>query len=543
MAETDAAVAIYWDFENVHACVLDDLCGKNTYHDSGWSRQKRVVDVARVADYAATFGRVVVHRAYGNWQFFSDYSVALQEHAIDLVQMFPLTKTKNGADIRLALDVVADLGVYPLISHVVVVSSDSDYTALAQRCRSYGRRFVGVGTGRVAEGYRFACDEFRRYDELPVSSRFAPAVIPASATVTGATGAPGATGATFGGAGDLVEQAVRRLAAEGGAPWVLKAAVLPAVQRLDPAFSHKTLGFATFPDLVAALDGRIVERAGQFDHELAVRADLPAPAAAAGPAADGAAGRSEGLDPLDPADPSDPFGPAALIEGLLRKKKLRLPVDKQLLWMGTELIAEIFVAAPDGIVASFDSLWQQFEAVAAEHGIAVSEAEFKKLKAILWRAHAFEPLGFALGIRLREPDAAELRLRAVATLLGQLPEPAAVTPGVLAEAIFGSAATAQQQGLISAALLLLAEHPEAGADPGQAACLDADDSASPDGTGTLDGIDSGRDTDGPGGIDSEGDAEHREVPGAAHPEEYDAEDPGEPEAAHAAEPTAWESAA
>ncbi|HEX4092221.1 MAG TPA: NYN domain-containing protein [Trebonia sp.] len=274
MAETDATVAIYWDFENVHACVLDDLYGKNTYRDSHWSRQKRVVDVARVVEYAASFGRVVVHRAYGNWQFFGDYSASLQEHAIDLVQLFPLTKTKNGADIRLAVDAIDDLRRYPLISHLVVVSSDCDYTALAQRCRSHGRRFIGVGTGPVAYGYRFACDEFRRYQELPASPRFVPPAPPTPPALPG--GAAGGAVATFDGAGDVVEQAIRQLAAEYGGPWVLKAAVLPAVHKLDPSFNYKALGFTTFPLLLAALGGRILERTGQFDHELAVRADLGA---------------------------------------------------------------------------------------------------------------------------------------------------------------------------------------------------------------------------------------------------------------------------
>jgi hypothetical protein len=116
---------------------------------------------------------------------------------------------------------------------------------------------------------------------------------------------------------------------------------------------------------------------------------------------------------------------------------------------------EIFAAAPDGIVASFDRLRLELETAAAAHGIAVPESEFRKLKAILWRAHAFEPLGDALGLRLREPDAAALRLHAVAALLRLLPDPAAADLNALAEAIFGPEATAEQQDLISAALLTL----------------------------------------------------------------------------------------
>jgi len=100
MAET--AVAIYWDFENVHACLIDDEAGEQTYRTTARYRsQEVVIDVARIAGYAAGFGRVAVHRAYANWQYFGKYAADLQAQAIDLVQLFPLTSTKNGADIRL----------------------------------------------------------------------------------------------------------------------------------------------------------------------------------------------------------------------------------------------------------------------------------------------------------------------------------------------------------------------------------------------------------------------------------------------------------
>jgi hypothetical protein len=477
MAETDSVVAIYWDFENVHACVIDDGAGEQTYRTTARYRpQEVVIDVARVAEYAAGYGRVAVHRAYANWQFFGKYAAQLQAHAIDLVQLFPLTSSKNGADIRLALDVIDDLRLHPQITHVVVVGSDSDYTPLAQRCRAYGIGFVGVGTARTAPSYPAACDEFRRYHELPPTPQFEPAVLPAPVPVTAAdvtavpvtavpvTAVPvtaadvtAADVASLGDAAGLVERAIRQVAAETGAssPWVLKAAVRPMVKRLDPGFEESALGFAAFSDLVKALGGRVSERAGMFDHELAVQADLPVGAMAGSAGAVPAAGLSVG-------GPFGPFGPATppeLIEGLLKRKHQRLPADRQLLWAGTGLIAEIFAAAPDGIVASFDRLRAELERAGAALGMAVPESEFRKLKAILWRAHAFEPLGYALGLRLREPGAAALRLRVVASLLRLLPDPAGAAPGALAEAIFGPEATAEQQDLINAALLTPSRRP------------------------------------------------------------------------------------
>jgi len=543
MAET--AVAIYWDFENVHACLMDDGATEQTYRNSARYRpQEVVIDVARVVEYAAGFGRVAVHRAYANWQFFHKYAGHLQAHAIDLVQLFPLTSTKNGADIRLALDVIDDLRLHPQITHVVVVGSDSDYTALAQRCRTYGITFVGVGTARTAASYPAACDEFRRYHELAPTPRFVPAVLPLPAAVTAAAVT---AAAPLGGAADLVQQAIRRVVAENGAssPWVVKAAVRPMVRRIDPGFEESAFGFAAFSDLVKALGGRIAERPGTFDHELAVRVDLPGesrPASADGPSA----------ADLGPADPFAPATPAALIEGLLKRKKQRLPADKQLLWTGTGLIAEIFAAAPDGIVTSFDRLRLELETAAAAHGIAVPESEFRKLKAILWRAHAFEPLGYALGLRVRESDATALRLRAVATLLRLLPNSARTDREALAEAIFGPAVTAEQQELISAALREVAERPFAAAEAevddanaDDANDLDADDLDADDAHDQRDADDAddldADDAHDPRGADEARGADERD--GAQDADHIAATDADEAGTGLRGEPTGWESAA
>jgi hypothetical protein len=472
MAGTDAAVAVYWDFENVHACLLDDGGGENTYRSTAkYKPQDVVVDIARVTEYAATLGRVVLHRAYANWQYFAKYKDDLQAHAIDTVQLFPLTGAKNGADIRLALDVAEDLRGHPHITHVVVVASDSDYTALAQRCRAYGRQFVGVGTARTARGYLHACDEFRRYGEIPASAGFIPPVMPWPVVSTAAT-RDGT--ATLEDAAGLVVAAVRRLAVESGEPWVRKAAVRPMVRRLDPGFAEAAFGFAVFSDLVSALDARIAERSGKFDHELAVRADLPAsglPASgvsASGlPASETETETEVAVTPSwpGPLGPIDPMSPASLLDAELRKRKQRLPADKRLLWSGPELIAEIFAASPDGIEPSFDSLWLKFDAAATASGMAVPEADFKKLKAILWRSYVFEPLGHDQGLRLRVPDAAQLRLRAATMLLRLLPDPASVDVAVLAEVLFGPSGPAEQRELVGAALASVVEGPGPGPGP------------------------------------------------------------------------------
>lgn len=429
MADLDAGVAIYWDFENVHACVLDELRGEGAYRAGRFRPQEPVVDIDPVVEYAATVGRIVVHRAYGNWQYFGRYRDELQAHAVDLVQLFPLTASKNGADIRLVLDVAEDMQQQTHITHVIVVASDSDYVSLAQRCRKQGRVFIGIGTAITAKSFQFACDEFRDYRGLTVGS---------IAPMTAATAVPAEEMGSLEDAADLVVTAVRRLAAGRGEPWALKAAIRPLVKRLDPTFDERRFGVGSFTELLKALDAYMVERVGEYDHEIAVREDLGEGSLPAGAA--------RALDSLPGSSP------VALIERQLRRKGLRLPAERQLLWIVPELVVHAFGSSETAVEPSFEGLRMKVEPGVTAAGSALSEVDFNKLKGIFWRARAFGLLGQGKGMSLVIPDTDRLRRRLVMVLLEHLADPASEDQDVLAEAIFGPDASSDQERLIDEAL-------------------------------------------------------------------------------------------
>ena len=438
----DAAVAIYWDFENVHACLVDDADGDGAYRSGRFKPQEPVVDIDPVMEYAATFGRVVVHRAYANWQYFGRYRDELQAHAMDLVQMFPLAGSKNGADIRLVLDVVEDMQHHPHLTHVIVVASDSDYTSLAQRCRKHGLYYLGVGTERTASSYQFACDEFRRYRDLAGAS---PAARPAESSATAEREV-----APLEDAADLVVRAIRRLAAGSGESWVRKAGVRPLVKRLDPTFDESGFGFPTFTELLKALDvaGYIRERAGEHDHELAVRADFEHPGHERPDFEHPGLGEGFGGQALGGYGSAS----ATLIERQLRRRGLRLPADRRILWELPDLMVAAFGTSPDGTAASFDGLRLAVEASAQGRGLLVTEAEFNKVKSILLHARAFTLLGRDRGISLQVPDTAHLRSLIIGQLLRHLADPAEEESSVLAEAFFGPSATDEQRDLVAIVL-------------------------------------------------------------------------------------------
>jgi uncharacterized LabA/DUF88 family protein len=164
------SIALYWDFENLHASLSEARLGEGSYSkpDGRFKAQEPLIDIQAIMDLAASFGPVAINRAYCNWQFFGRYRDALLQNAIELIQLFPPgASTKNGADIRLCLDAAEDIGRFGHIGAVMVVGGDSDFMPLSQKIKATGRTLVGVGTRKSTNRHwAKSCDEFRYYEDL-----------------------------------------------------------------------------------------------------------------------------------------------------------------------------------------------------------------------------------------------------------------------------------------------------------------------------------------------------------------------------------------
>jgi uncharacterized LabA/DUF88 family protein len=186
LAETaENRVAVYIDFDNIVISRYDEVFGRGRFMADRARNGKApkiverlnstdpaMVDVGAILDYATSFGSVVISRAFADWSAPANsvYSRQLVNRAVDLTQMFPTTGSyqKNGADIRLSVDVVEDMFRLPDITHVVIVAGDSDFIPLAQSCKRLGRYVVGIGVaGASSKSLAAACNEFKFYGELP----------------------------------------------------------------------------------------------------------------------------------------------------------------------------------------------------------------------------------------------------------------------------------------------------------------------------------------------------------------------------------------
>jgi hypothetical protein len=323
----DARVAVYIDFDNIVISRYDQVHGRGQFMrdksrglfagtdtEATEKLTQATVDIGAVIDFASSFGTLVLTRAYADWSapVNSDYRGQLVARAVDLVQLFPAAAYgKNGADIRLAVDGIEDMFRLPDLTHVVIVAGDSDYIALAQRCKRLGRYVVGIGVaGSTSKSLAAACDEFATYDALPgvkpvpvvasstssgrgkralapkAAAEDAPAIgpktVPTVAFVAPA-GLPEIVDSEDDGeeeppkrkrvarraqsataaedtepdpedpqelATRLFERALQLGHEKDDADWLHSSSVKTQMKRMDPSFSEKALGYRTFSDFV-----------------------------------------------------------------------------------------------------------------------------------------------------------------------------------------------------------------------------------------------------------------------------------------------------
>ena len=289
-------VAVYIDFDNVVISQYDNVHGKQAWRND--EARKRTgatgtgdpvdlkladaqIDIGAIIDYAASFGTVALSRAYADWSVPANaaYKNELMSRALQLVQLFAASGVKNGADIRLSVDVVEDLIRHPDFTHVVIVAGDSDYVPLAQRCKQLSRHVVGIGVaGSTSKALVSACDEFIDYADLPgvtppperqaAAERTTAKKATAKKTAKKAAQVPEPVSAEQA-ATDLLVRAIRVGLQKSDDDWLNAGGLKSQLQRMDPAFKEKSLGFSSFRAFVESRSEQVEAR--EENNQLKVR--------------------------------------------------------------------------------------------------------------------------------------------------------------------------------------------------------------------------------------------------------------------------------
>lgn len=318
MDQNAETVAIYWDFENLHASLVDQAHGQGTYSASQFRPQERIIDIATIIEFALSVGPIAINRAFANWVPFNRYKTPLLESAIELIQVFPPgANAKNGADIKLCLDVMDDMARFPHIGTIIVVGGDSDYMPLSYKVKAAGRTLIGIGCIRSTnQHWARSCHEFKFYEALldppatavldPVPVAAPPFVAPVVPVIPVAPDSPPAEPkplvsspptngdpVTLGlpeeeelrdlliiavtpedrrqAARELVSKAITRLSRTRGETWIQKARLRPFIQRMDPTFNESNFGFRSFSEMLASMADLVETRKAESDHELRLR--------------------------------------------------------------------------------------------------------------------------------------------------------------------------------------------------------------------------------------------------------------------------------
>jgi len=258
-------MAIFCDFENVaigaREAKFDDF------------------DIDLVLERLLDKGRVLVKKAYCDWERYSKYRKAMHNAGFELIEVPHVSYSgKNSADIHMCVEALDLCYSRPHVDTFVIVSGDSDFSPLVRKLREYNKMVVGLGVKNSSSDLLIEnCDDFIYYDDLVRKKRgkqrgrgrgkadtktaktgekdggksavkSAKAAQPKPAGPAASAAAGDATGSAAE-ALDLVIDTVETLLQErDGALW--GSIVKQTIKRKKPYFDETHYGYRTFSDLL-----------------------------------------------------------------------------------------------------------------------------------------------------------------------------------------------------------------------------------------------------------------------------------------------------
>ncbi len=115
----------------------------------------------------ARYGNPTIKRIYTDWTqpAAGGWKNVLLEYAITPIQQYRYTSGKNSSDSAMIIDAM-DLLYSQKVDGFCIVSSDSDFTRLAQRLREAGMRVIGMGAKKTPVPFKASCERFIYIENL-----------------------------------------------------------------------------------------------------------------------------------------------------------------------------------------------------------------------------------------------------------------------------------------------------------------------------------------------------------------------------------------
>ncbi|MEP1612770.1 MAG: NYN domain-containing protein [Roseobacter sp.] len=114
---------------------------------------------AKHAEIITAFGEPALRRVFGDWssEKLRGWAETVREHGLVAHQETADTKGKNASDIGFVIDAM-DILHTARFDGSVLFSSDSDFTALANRIREQGLQVIGNGERQTPESFCDVCN-------------------------------------------------------------------------------------------------------------------------------------------------------------------------------------------------------------------------------------------------------------------------------------------------------------------------------------------------------------------------------------------------
>ncbi len=239
-------LALYCDFENIALGVRDAK-----YAD---------FDIQKVLERLLLKGNIVVKKAYCDWERYKEFKTDMHEAAFELIEIPHVRQSgKNSADIRMVVDALDLCYTKSHVDTFVIISGDSDFSALVSKLRENNKLVIGVGVKNSTSDLLIAsCDEFIFYDDLVRETEKNRKSKPKSVTLKTTTKSVSPSEEMKKQeALDLVLETLEDLfEVRGEEEKVWGSMVKQALKRRKPGFNESYHGFRTFGKLLEEMQSR-----------------------------------------------------------------------------------------------------------------------------------------------------------------------------------------------------------------------------------------------------------------------------------------------
>jgi len=222
-AGDERKIALFCDFENIALGVRDSDIGK--------------FEITLILERLLEKGKIIVKKAYADWERYSDYKRPFHEAAIELIDIpQKFYSGKNSADIKMVVDAMDLSYSKEHLDTFVILSGDSDFSPLVSKLKENNKYVIGIGVKNSSSNLLVDnCDEFIYYEDVWRDSQKGPKL----------DGLNKKTAEAF----SLMIESIQALIRENkDVLW--GSMIKQTMQRKKPSFNEGYYGYSTFSELL-----------------------------------------------------------------------------------------------------------------------------------------------------------------------------------------------------------------------------------------------------------------------------------------------------